>query len=474
MKSLLIFSTAILLSGACCIQAQVNMQNTGTLYITGSPDILYINGSLTNTSAAALTNNGNLYVLQNLANDQASMVAGTGTLYLNGSAVQTLSGAQLFKTNNLVTNNAAGFTFNNDLSVSGVHTFTAGVITTSATPNYLMYEAGSSYTGDGDTKHVKGWVRKTGTTAFTFPVGNGTVERTIGTSSLSASSVFNALYAGVTTNTGNIAGPLVTVDHNEYWTVNQVSGGTAVINMNWDNSKIAMPAYPLANIRVANYIGGNWTQEGGSAAGNVTTTGTIASNSLASFGAFTFGSISFALPVNLVAFSAYNNNGNAVVDWTTTDEVNVSHYEIQRSDDGMQFYTIGSVAARNLTDLQQYEFTDTKDLNTVTYYRLLSVDIDGGTKLSKVVLINDNSQTDKYMTVANPARNSMLITTRNMPGVYEYRINNLAGQSIQQGQLIITIAGTTTINLQSSIKNGLYVLQVQKSGFNFSQKVWVE
>jgi len=253
-----------------------------------------------------------------------------------------------------------------------------------------------------------------------------------------------------------------------------VSGGTAVINMNWDNSKITMPAYPLANIRVANYIGGNWTQEGGSAAGNVTTTGTIASNSLASFGAFTFGSISFALPVNLVAFSAYNNNGNAVVDWTTTDEVNVSHYEIQRSDDGMQFYTIGSVAARNLTDLQQYEFTDTKDLNTVTYYRLLSVDIDGGTKLSKVVLINDNSQTDKYMTVANPARNSMLITTRNMPGVYEYRINNLAGQSIQQGQLIITIAGTTTINLQSSIKNGLYVLQVQKSGFNFSKKVWVE
>jgi len=474
MKSLTIFNTVILLLSACFTQAQVNMQNTGTLYITGSPDILYINGSLTNTSTGALTNNGSLYVLQNLANDQAAMAAGTGTLYLNGTATQTVSGAQLFKTNNLVTNNAAGFTLNNDLSVSGVHTFTAGIITTSATPNYLMYEAGSSYTGDGDTKHVKGWVRKTGTTAFTFPVGNGTVERTIGASSLSASSVFNALYAGATTNTGNVLSPLVTVDQYEYWMLNQQSGGTAVVNMNWDNSKITMPGYPLTNIRVANYIAGNWTQEGGSAAGNVPTTGTISSNSLASFGAFTFGSISYALPVNLVAFNAYNNNGNAVVNWTTADEVNLSHYEIQRSDDGMQFYTIGTVAARNLTDLQQYEFTDNKALNTVTYYRLLSVDIDGRTKLSKVVLVNDNDQTDKYMAVVNPARNSMRVTTRNLSGVFEYRINSLAGQIIQQGQLIITTAGTAEINLPSSIKNGLYILQVQKPGFNFSQKVWVE
>ena len=474
MKSLTVFSTAILLLGACSLQAQVNMQNTGTLYITGSPDILYINGSFTNTSTGALTNNGSLYVLQNLANDQAAMTAGTGTLYLDGTAMQTLSGTQLFKTNNLVTNNAAGFTLSNDLSVSGVHTFTAGVITTSATPNYLMYETGSSYTGDGDSKHVNGWVRKTGTTAFAFPVGNGTVERTIGISGLSASSVFNTLYAGATTNTGNVLSPLVTVDQYEYWMLNQVSGGSAVVNMNWDNSKITMPGYPLANIRVANYIAGNWTQEGGSAAGNITTTGSISSNSLASFGAFTLGSVSVALPVNLVAFNAYNNSGNAVVSWTTADEVNVSHYEIQRSDDGMQFYTVGTVAARNLTDLQQYEFTDNKVLNTVTYYRLVSVDIDGRTKLSKVVLVNDNDQTDKYMTVINPVRNNMRVTARNLSGMFEYRINTLAGQTVQQGQLIITTAGAAEINLLSSIKNGLYILQVQKPGFNFSQKVWIE
>lgn len=454
--------------------AQSDLQNTGTLFITGSSDILYISGSLTNASGAALTNNGNLYVLQNLINGQSGMPAGTGTLYLNGSAAQTVSGAQLFKTFNLVTNNAAGITLNNDLSVSGVHTFTAGVITTSTTPNYLMYETGSSYTGDADTRHVKGWVRKTGTTAFTFPLGNGTVERTIAASGLSASSVFNAEYAGTTTNTGNIAAPLVTVDPNEYWTVNEVSGGTAVINMNWNNSKIAMPPYALANIRVANYISGNWTQVGGSAAGNVATTGTISSNTLSSFGSFTFGSISFALPVDLVQFSAYKNNGVVVINWTTNDEVNVSHYEVDRSDDGIVFFNVGNTAARNTTGLQQYELTDTKPLQAVAYYRLRSVDTDGKTKLSKIVTVSNGGSMDKYITIVNPAHNSIHVNAQNMNGVYAYSIHTVGGQSIQGGSIKVTASGMYEIKLSPFIKTGLYILEIQKTGFNYSQKVLIQ
>jgi len=456
------------------VHAQVNLQNTGTLYISGAPDILYVNGAFTNASTAALTNNGNLYVLQNLVNDQAAMTVGTGTLYFNGSAAQTFSGAQLFKTFNLVTNNSAGITLNNDLSVSGAHTFTTGVITTSATPNYLRYEAGASYSGDGDAQHVKGWVRKTGTTNFVFPLGNGTVERTIGASTLSASSVFNAQYAGATTNTGNLASPLVTVDPYEYWIVNEVSGGTANIDMNWNNSKVAMPVYTLGNIRVANYIGGLWTPVGTGATGNVLTTGNISSNTLSTFGSFTFGSTSFALPLTLVQFSAFKSNGNAVVNWTTSDEINVSHYELERSDDGLQFYQIANLAARNLSAQQQYEFTDTRALSTVTYYRLRSVDADGKTTVSKVVSVRNNDVSDKYLTIVNPASNTIHISAKNIGGVFEYRINTLGGQTLQQGLLNIAAAGVADINLRSSVKNGVYILQLQKTGFSFSQKVLVQ
>ena len=455
--------------------AQTDLTNTGTLYVTGSPDILYISGSFTNASGAALTNNGNLHVKQNLINGQAAMAVGTGTLLLNGTSAQTVSGAQVFKTFNLVTNNAAGITLNNDLSVSGAHTFTAGVITSSVTPNYLMYEAGSSYTGDGDTKHVNGWVRKTGTTNFTFPLGNGTVERTIAASSLSASSVFNAKYAGATTNIGNVAAPIVTVDPNEYWIVNQVSGGTATIDMNWDNSKIAMPNFNVPDIRVTNYITGNWTQVGGSATGTVATTGNISSIALSAFGSFALGSISFSLPVKLVQFDAKRINASTLVSWTTTDEFNVSHYEVERSENGIAFNVIGNVPARNLMSLQQYEFSDSKPLKGVTYYRLRSVDADGKSKLSKVLAVSDRLNTDNYFAATNATHGSItIIAGSSHNGDYTYHINTFGGQTIQQGRLNIVHGGSYSIPLTSSVAGGVYILDVQYANFHYQQKILVQ
>src|SRR5882762_417034 len=173
-----------------CLMAQVTVQNNGIAGVSAS-GIFYINGSLINASGAALTNNGDLYVKQNITNNQSAMAAGTGTLYLNGTSTQTISGSQTFKNYNLITNNSTGFIINNNLSVSGVHTYTNGMITTSATPNYLVYEAGSSCTGDNDARHVDGWVKKFGATNFVFPVGSSIYERTIALTNLTAASEFN-------------------------------------------------------------------------------------------------------------------------------------------------------------------------------------------------------------------------------------------------------------------------------------------
>src|SRR5690348_5310513 len=87
------------------VTGQVNLKNTGILYVGGANDTLYINGAFTNTSGSSLTNNGRFYIKQNITNDQASMSAGTGTLYLAGIAAQSINGTQPFKTYNLVTNN---------------------------------------------------------------------------------------------------------------------------------------------------------------------------------------------------------------------------------------------------------------------------------------------------------------------------------------------------------------------------------
>src|SRR5688500_17729135 len=127
----------ILLVSACnYANAQDAFTNSGNLRIHSGGTLSGF-GAFTNTSAEALDNKVSLYMKANINNSVATMSAGTGTLYVNGTSAQALTGSEAFRTYNLIYSNAAGITLNNNLNVSGAHTFTSGIITTSATPNYM-------------------------------------------------------------------------------------------------------------------------------------------------------------------------------------------------------------------------------------------------------------------------------------------------------------------------------------------------
>ena len=465
MKSKIIYTLVALLY-CFTVFAQTDLTNTGTLKLTGNTDTLYITGTFTNSSSASLTNNGHLYVKQNLSNDQASMTVGTGKLYLNGSSTQTVSGSQIFKTYDFVSNNSAGITLNNDLSISGTHTFSAGLITTSATPNYLVYEAGSSYIGDGDSKHVNGWVKKYGSTDFIFPVGDATYERTIALINLSLSSEFNCKYITPTPNIYSLQGPVVSVDPNEYWDIKKVSGGTAQVTLNWNNAKVHFPNWLVSDIRAAFYTGGLWTDAGGggTASGTTLTTGTVTSSSQSTFTPFTFGSTSFPLPIKLISFTAEKRTGFVLVKWSTENEQNVNHYEVERSSDAAHFSSIGSKNAFNLPYLQQYEFEDHTPLSRITYYRLKSIDNDGKYSYSRIVAISDLSMNGNgEMLVLNPAHNAITIINKTVQsGDFNYRLLNMAGQTVQKGILNMQAGSIAVLSLNSITPVGTYMLEIRK------------
>jgi hypothetical protein len=48
---------------------------------------------------------------------------------------------------------------------------------------------------------------------------------------------------------------------------------------------------------------------------------------------------------------------NVAVNWTTANEINVSHFNIQRSSNGKDFINIGKVKANN-KNYNEYSFTD--------------------------------------------------------------------------------------------------------------------
>lgn len=468
MKKAFIYIGLLLLSAGRII-AQTDVQSTGILYVSTGTDTLYITGAFTNTSAAALTNNGRLYVKQNLTNGQASMAVGTGILILNGTSNQTVAGAQPFKTFNLITDNTAGFTLNANLDVSGAHTFTNGVIATSVTPNYLIYQAGASYSGAADGRNVNGWVKKFGNTNFTFPVGNGTYLRDVALNSISSSSEFNVKYSGSTPNTSNVTAPIMLVDANEYWSIVKVSGGSAQVAMNWNNSKVPFPNYVLTAIRATWYNGAFWTDQGGSASGNILTTGNITSNSVSSFGSFTFGSIDFYLSMQFVSLHATRNAGYNLVQWKTADESNVRHYNIERSFDASLFSSIGTVAAIGGGD---YTFRDMSPSEKTTWYRIRGVDNDGKTKYSPVVMVAGLSSSPIFEVAGNVvSRYIHIMASVEYKGNYEYSIVNAAGQVLQKGNLSIANAGISSIEVNSAVGHGVYFLNIQNAQHRLAAKV---
>ena len=468
----ILISAILLLSAAICF-SQAGIVNSGNLQIhTGANMAAFVN--FTNSSTAGLVNNGTFHLRGNVTNNRASMNPGTGVTILNGTAAQTVNGSEPFRVYNITTDNSNGITLNNDLSVNAAHTFTAGVIHSSSAPNYLIYENGATYSGSADNAHVNGWVKRTGTTNFIFPVGNATFLRPIAVNNLSAASTFNAQYAGVTTNTSNVLPNLVTVDPYEYWFVNQVSGGSAQVDMNWNNSKVTFPDYMLPSIRVANYTGGMWTSIGGSATGNVSTTGAITSSSVNSFGAFTFGSLNFSLPLNFIGINAKRKDNFSIVEWKTGEEYNVDHFEVERKDSrNPSFFVVATVpASNNITN--NYQIEDHLPLDGTAFYRVRSVDRDGQYSYSKIAAVSDNGN-GSMAVINNPARNTIFISVNGVPkGNYVYQLIDASGKIVQAGQILLE--GQSVLDIPVSIKatKGFYLVKVRNSVFEFSDKVIIQ
>lgn len=462
-----IFCLSIILANA-----QTNLTNTGILNLSGSGDILYVTAKFVNSSTASFTNNGQLYVLGNLENDEASMTAGTGTLYLNGTSAQTVSGTQIFKTYNFISNNSGGITLDNDLSVAGTHTFSSGIISTSATPKYMVYESGSSYSTSGDSKHVNGWVKKIGNSDFTFPVGNGTYLRPVALENLSGASEFNVKYNAPAPNTNQLQYPILSVDVYEYWEVNQVSGGTASVHLNWDNTKVTFPGYVLGDMAVSFYDGSYWTDQGGTASGDISTTGDVTANSISSFGNFVIGSRSFPLPLKFLSFTAQRKNDFIDLKWVTAEEVNTDHFEIERSENGRQFTLLAKTPTANRFNVQEYSYKDYSYANEVVYYRIRCVDKDGKSKVSKVIAVPGNSYLKKNIQAINPVADKIIVRSQvDDKEPTAYVLYNQAGSTILKGWLKLKVGMDNTIRLSFKPAKGIYYLKLIRANQEIIQKL---
>ena len=120
------------------------------------------------------------------------------------------------------------------------------------------------------------------------------------------------------------------------------------------------------------------------------------------------------------------------VAWATASEKNNDHFDVQRSNTGAAFETIGSVKGQGTsTTAHAYAFVDSRPLAGLSYYRLRQVDADGSSSYSPIATVQLLAG---LKAVAYPNPSVGTVTLPALDGPIHYRLFNNVGQTLLSGQ----------------------------------------
>lgn len=165
--------------------------------------------------------------------------------------------------------------------------------------------------------------------------------------------------------------------------------------------------------------------------------------------------IEAALPVTLVSFKAVSEGPIALLAWSTAIETNSDRFDIERSQNGKKWETIGSVRSNHESASQRfYDFKDAKPLDGQNLYRLKMVDLDETFAYSHIENVNFATTAFIY---PNPVRNAenLNLNLTDWSKVKMVKVVNALGKTVFEASNALT-TGISTRNLSS----GTYVVQV--------------
>jgi ELWxxDGT repeat protein len=169
------------------------------------------------------------------------------------------------------------------------------------------------------------------------------------------------------------------------------------------------------------------------------------------------------LPVTLTDFTVSLNEGDALLQWKTAQEINTKDFTVQRSSNGRDFENIGIVrAAGTVYNRQTYSFKDMGIINSgkeVAYYRLIVSDRDGKTKNTNVISLKLRGPGKwNVIVLSNPVRDNLRILLSGITSRVKVSIMDVSGKTIYTNSLQ-NVNGE--ISLPAKLQRGMHVLTVE-------------
>jgi trimeric autotransporter adhesin len=169
------------------------------------------------------------------------------------------------------------------------------------------------------------------------------------------------------------------------------------------------------------------------------------------------------LTAQLRSFSGEAENRVTKLKWQVIQEIDFSHYEIEKSTDGSTFEKIGEKQSLGLGQDMTYYFTDPELLSGATYYRLKMIGRNGLYQYSNIVLLSTGDIRFEVRVVNNPITEPLKLDfTLPQAGIMTISLYDNYGKKVLTQKLHGT-RGFNTGKIQGidNLASGMYILNAE-------------
>ena len=175
-----------------------------------------------------------------------------------------------------------------------------------------------------------------------------------------------------------------------------------------------------------------------------------------------------ALPVEMVYIKANWDKSTAKIDWATAAELNNDYFEVQWSNDGINFQTIGTVIGNGTSTIGHSYSFEHADAEHENYYRLKQIDFDGTIAYSEVVNLNKQAiEEAKIEAYPNPFSTQIKVSI-NSAQDEEATLQLISVQeNVVYEQNVAIKAGVNSYNINniSQLRKGSYMLVLSTQSY---------
>ena len=182
------------------------------------------------------------------------------------------------------------------------------------------------------------------------------------------------------------------------------------------------------------------------------------------------------LPINLLSFTGSKVENNNELKWTTSQEINCKHFELQHSTDGINFETIQIVAAKgNIASINDYTYVHKSVTTGKHFYRVKSIDNDAKIIYSSIVTLSRNGRSGSEISAVSPNPFTIKLAVNyesDKNSIISVGIVNAEGKTIRVERVNVNKGSNTLyIDKLNGLPAGNYILVITDSSKKSTKQI---